>query len=114
MKTLFLALALALPLGCAAFQGSAAAKLDQIAGIWLQYDSTPKADADKAAAFEAAIGVLGADFAQLEAVVPSATGLALAQKLVDGHPELTPYADLLAKLYTLALYGPTPATETLK
>lgn len=109
MKTLFLALAMLLP-ACGMLQGSSAQMIDQLAGVWLVYDQSPKGEADIEAAVASIVAMIGADF-DLDAVVPSATGVLLVGKLVEDHPELAPYQSLLEKLYTLAIYG-SSAEET--
>jgi len=110
LLALLLCLSLASLAGCASTGGgSTAQKLDQLAGVWIQYDATPKTDADKANAIQGALDVVGVALPSLDDVVPSATGILLVQKLVESHPELAPYSDLLEKLYTIAVYGvPSP------
>lgn len=106
---LFLCFLMALP-GCLSEGApSAAQKLDQVIGAALVYDSSLHDQAAKEQFFVSALTSLGISMEALEAAPPSATGMALAAKMVEKHPELALYQDLIAKLYSLAMNGVAPA-----
>lgn len=94
---------------CAGLEGSMAgpgpSKVDQLFGIALTYQAGAQDAAARTDALQAALEVLDVSLASLEAVVPTGTGLLLAAQLVEEHPSLVPYKDLVAKLYTVAVYG---------
>lgn len=99
---------------CAAFsQGDSpgpalVAKADQMAGVLLVYQASKHEDIDKQLALTQALTILGVDMQAVEATVPSATGLALATRICDENADLQPYHDLIAKLWTMAVYGSSP------
>lgn len=113
--SLFLCFLMALPTGCALTGGevSGAQKLDQVLGAALIYDSSAHDQAAKEQFFLSALTALGVSVEALRAAPPSAVGTALAAKMVEKHPELLPYQDLLAKLYSLAMNGTSPPTAVV-
>lgn len=91
-----------------------ASAVDQLTGVWLTYEASPQTPDDQAAALTAALTLLGVDLDSLETVAPAGSGLVLASRVVAEHPDLAPFELLIARLWTLALYGaPGAPTATL-
>lgn len=87
-------------------QDSVAAKTDQMIGLFLQYDAVEEPTAEmQAELVTQALALVGVDASVVDATVPSATALQVAAKVVEKHPDLAPFEAMIAKLYTLILYG---------
>jgi hypothetical protein len=86
-------------------------KLDQALGVYIEYQASDHGDAARVHALQGALTLLNVNMAAVDATVPTGSALLVAQRIVQERPELGPYEQLIAKLYTLAVYGtPAPAT----
>lgn len=101
--------------GCAALGGgtSAPAAFDQFLGLVLVYEDSAGTASDKELLLNGALSLLDVSLDDISEVKPSFVGIKLAEKLTAREPSLEGYEDILAKLYTIAMYGmPTSAPES--